>query len=114
MKFHHNILGCHSFIQSIDKRIDFCSGDVDMLSVVHVALKYGWKVEIWSYEKALHNDYRKEQQIRGGLLSIHFIDEIFDRITFQKFEWTLSLRKVPRERSLICKYVYRLLFLGFV
>lgn len=81
-----------------------CPGDVDMLPVVQLALVHKWKVEIWSYERALHNDYRREKKLRGDLMSIHFIDEIFDRITFQKYDWTYGLRDAPRERSIVCRY----------
>lgn len=80
-------------------------GDIDMLPVVQSALKHEWKVEIWSYESVLHNDYRREKKIRGDLMSIHFIDHIFDRITYQKYDWTYALRDVPRERSIVCRYV---------
>lgn len=88
-------------------------GDIDMLPVVQSALKHEWKVEIWSYESVLHNDYRREKKIRGDLMSIHFIDHIFDRITYQKYDWTYALRDVPRERSIVCRYVALILILWF-
>lgn len=74
-----------------------------MLPVVQSALKHGWRVEIWSYEAGLHNDYRREQKLRGDLMSIYFIDTIFDKITFQKYDWTFHLQDAPRERSIVCR-----------
>lgn len=76
-----------------------------MLPVVQSALKHGWRVEMWSYESVLHNDYRREQKIRGDLMSIYFIDTIFEKITFQKYDWTYGLRYAPRERSIVCRFV---------
>lgn len=76
-----------------------------MLPVVHSALKHGWKVEIWSYKSGLHNDYLREKKFRGDLMSIYYIDDIFDKITYQKYDWTNGLREAPRERSIICRYV---------
>lgn len=56
-----------------------------MLPVVHSALKHGWKVEIWSYKSVLNKDYLREKKKRGDLMSIYYIDEIFDKISFQKY-----------------------------
>lgn len=80
-------------------------GDLDMLPVVQTALEYGWKVEIFSYKMTLNKKYLREQKLRGDLISISYIDEIFDRVTFQKYDWTYGLREVPPERSIFCRYV---------
>lgn len=79
-------------------------GDLDMLPVVQTALEYGWKVEIWSLQMGLNKKYLREKKLRGELISIYYIDEIFDRVTFQKYDWTYGLREVPPERSIFCRY----------
>lgn len=75
-----------------------------MLPLVEVALDFGWKVEIWSYKDSLCSKFQTMAR-KCDLFSIHPIDDIFGRVTFQNYTWTLSLRYVPRDRSMICMYV---------
>ena len=77
------------------------SGDSDMLPVVIVALQEGWKVEIWSYDSALNNEYR-DMARRNKLLKIFKIDDYFEQVTFQEPKWSGHF---PKERTIVLRYV---------
>lgn len=57
------------------------TGDADLIPVVKKALKYGWSVEIWSYEDSLSNQF--EAAVRcSERVEIHLMDTIYDQVVY--------------------------------
>lgn len=52
---------------------------------VDLALRHGWKVEMWSWRQCTHGRYRKMQQEYAGYgqFSLNYLDEFRDHITFR-------------------------------
>jgi uncharacterized LabA/DUF88 family protein len=75
------------------------TGDKDMLPVVRVALRHGWKVEIWSYKNALSVELDNEKD-KSEKVEVHLIDDYFNQISFWVY---LNLSILPRNRTIVCR-----------
>jgi len=82
-----------------DRTVILFTGDKDMLTVVRMALEYGWKVEIWSYNAALSNALRKEAKKNFAFIKIFHIDDFFESCTFLVRKWKKPY--IPKERSMV-------------
>lgn len=87
-----------------EKTVILFSGDRDLLCVAEKAFYHGYRVEIWSFKSAINKTVLREaEKNKQGEIQVNFIDEIFDRITFNCMYWGNA--RIPRERSLIATYV---------
>lgn len=75
------------------------SGDRDLFRVVDKAIKFGYRVEIWSFKSSINKTVIRTAQEMPDKLKIFSIDDIFDEITYTKVVW--GDKKIPRERSLV-------------
>lgn len=68
-----------------------------MLSAVRKAKSYNWNIEIWSFKKAICNDFVNDKQIKTFYIDN---DEYFDRISF----YAIAHRgRIPRDRSFVIR-----------
>ncbi|CAL8110066.1 unnamed protein product [Orchesella dallaii] len=75
------------------------SGDRDLLRVVDKAVKFGYRVEIWSFKSSINNTVRRRAQEESDKVIVNYIDDIFDDITYTKVVW--GKKRIPPERSIV-------------
>lgn len=73
------------------------SGDKDMLSAVRKAKKFNWKIEIWSFGKAICNGFVNDKQIKTFYIDD---DKYFDEISFYAIGFH---GRIPRDRSFVLR-----------
>jgi uncharacterized LabA/DUF88 family protein len=80
-----------------EQSIILFSGDVDFMSIVEKALKFDYKVEIWSVKRALKSDLAQLEK-RNDRVKIKFIDDVFDEVAYFARHWIFQL---PKERTIM-------------
>ena len=60
------------------------SGDSDYIPAIEVALKHGWKVEVWSWEKALSADIRHHER-KGKGLCVKYLNDHMQVVTVNRY-----------------------------
>ncbi|SPO06267.1 uncharacterized protein DNG_08956 [Cephalotrichum gorgonifer] len=83
------------------------TGDRDMLPPIQRVLEYKIPVELWAWESGISTEYLRQSH-RNSLLSVHFLNTIFDKISFTKFTSThkgKSKRVDPAQTVVLCQFV---------
>ncbi|KAH7159530.1 hypothetical protein B0J13DRAFT_539118 [Dactylonectria estremocensis] len=76
------------------------TGDRDMLPPVKHVLQSKIKVELWAWESGISNEYLK-LVARHGLLSVNYLDEIFEDISFTAFHSTRKCTEVDGGQTIV-------------
>ncbi|KAK7432271.1 hypothetical protein QQZ08_001216 [Neonectria magnoliae] len=80
------------------------TGDRDMLPPVKQVLKCNIRVELWAWESGMSNEYLK-LSYQDGLLSIHYLNWIFDKISFTNFHSTRTSKEVDPSKAIgLCNF----------
>lgn len=82
-----------------DRTVILFSGDRDLLCVVDIAITYGYRVEICAFSRSINKTVEQKANELGGKLTIKYIDEFFDEITFHTIVW--SHRIFPLDKSIV-------------
>lgn len=80
-----------------DSAVVIFSGDKDMSSTIRKAKQYKWNIEIWSFKRAICNEFVQDKQIQT-----FFIDneEYFEKVSF----FAVGHRgRIPRDRSFVIR-----------
>lgn len=70
------------------------TGDRDMLPAIRKVLGCGIRVELWGWNSGMAREYLRERNTNGRL-SVKFLDNIFNQVSFTNFRSTRNTRVVP-------------------
>ncbi|KAK2760160.1 hypothetical protein FQN54_002226 [Arachnomyces sp. PD_36] len=80
------------------------TGDRDMLPAVRKVLACNIRVELWAWRSGMSKEYWKLDS-QDGLLSVNFLDSIFENISYVKVRSTRRSRRVdPAQAIVLCKF----------
>lgn len=80
-----------------DSAVLIFSGDKDMSSTIRKAKQYKWNIEIWSFKKAICNEFVQDKQIQTFFIDN---DEYFEKVSFYAVE---HRGRIPRDRSFVIR-----------
>jgi hypothetical protein len=80
------------------------TGDRDMLPAVRKVLECDIRVELWAWESGMSKEYWKLDS-QNGLLSVNFLDSIFEQISFFSVLSTRRSKRVdPGQAIVLCEF----------
>jgi hypothetical protein len=80
-----------------EQSIILFSGKINFMSTVEKALKFDYKVEIWSVDNPLHSDLTNLGK-RNDRVTIRLIDDVFYDVAYYARHWRFQL---PKERTIM-------------
>jgi hypothetical protein len=80
------------------------TGDRDLLPPIKKVLEYNIRVELWAWKSGISTEYLKLNS-EDGLLSVHYLDWIFDKISFTNFRSTRQSKRIdPGQTIVLCGF----------
>ncbi|KAJ6619122.1 hypothetical protein Bhyg_17250, partial [Pseudolycoriella hygida] len=93
-----DIITYKKYASHSDSAVVIFSGDKDMSSTIRKAKQYKWNIEIWSFKKAICNEFVQDKQIQTFFIDN---DDYFENVSFIVVE---HRGRIPRDRSFVIRY----------